>query len=111
LASVKNGKCETPRLLALGGKADLNVGRVQPWMHIRRGGARGRCWPRLPEVTIPRVCDLDCPVHRGALAALWQVDGRNIRIELRLAAGHAERFPELAQALVVGGPRIRHQGP
>ena len=39
-------------------------------------------------------------IFRNALAALGQADGRNIRIEFRLAAGHAERFPELAQALV-----------
>jgi putative ABC transport system substrate-binding protein len=39
-------------------------------------------------------------VFRNALAALGQVDGRNIRIELRLAEGHPERFPELARALV-----------
>jgi putative ABC transport system substrate-binding protein len=39
-------------------------------------------------------------IFRNALAALGQVDGRDIRIELRLAEGHAERFPELAQALV-----------
>jgi putative ABC transport system substrate-binding protein len=39
-------------------------------------------------------------VFRNALAALGQVDGRNVRIEFRLAAGHAERFPELAQSLV-----------
>ena len=39
-------------------------------------------------------------IFRNALTALGQVDGRNIRIEFRLAAGHAERFPELAQALV-----------
>jgi putative ABC transport system substrate-binding protein len=39
-------------------------------------------------------------IFRDALAALGQVDGRNIRIELRLAEGHADRFPELAQALV-----------
>jgi ABC-type uncharacterized transport system substrate-binding protein len=39
-------------------------------------------------------------IFRNSLAALGQVDGRNIRIELRLAEGHAERFPELAQALV-----------
>jgi putative tryptophan/tyrosine transport system substrate-binding protein len=39
-------------------------------------------------------------IFRNALAALGQVEGRNIRIEFRLAAGHAERFPELAQALV-----------
>lgn len=39
-------------------------------------------------------------IFRNALAALGHVEGRNIRIEFRLAAGHAERFPELAQALV-----------
>jgi putative ABC transport system substrate-binding protein len=39
-------------------------------------------------------------IFREALAVLGQVDGRNIRIELRLAEGHAERFPELAQRLV-----------
>src|SRR5690348_2953091 len=39
-------------------------------------------------------------VFRNALAALGQVDGRNVRIELQLAEGHAERFPELARALV-----------
>jgi putative ABC transport system substrate-binding protein len=39
-------------------------------------------------------------IFGNALAALGQVDGRNIRIEFRLAAGHAQRFPELAQALV-----------
>jgi putative tryptophan/tyrosine transport system substrate-binding protein len=39
-------------------------------------------------------------IFRNALAALGRVEGHNIRIELRLAEGHAERFPELAQALV-----------
>src|ERR1700751_76489 len=39
-------------------------------------------------------------LYRTSLAALGQVDGRNIRIEFRLADGHAERFPELAEALV-----------
>ena len=37
---------------------------------------------------------------RNALAALGLVDGRNIRIEVRLAEGHVERLPELAQSLV-----------
>jgi putative tryptophan/tyrosine transport system substrate-binding protein len=37
---------------------------------------------------------------RDALAALGQVDGRDIRIEFRLAEGNPERFPELAEALV-----------
>src|SRR4249919_2951692 len=39
-------------------------------------------------------------IFRNTLASLGQVDGRNIRIEFRLAEGHAERFPELAQELV-----------
>jgi putative ABC transport system substrate-binding protein len=39
-------------------------------------------------------------IFRNALAALGRIEGQNIRIELRLAEGHAERFPELAQALV-----------
>src|SRR4051812_17865415 len=39
-------------------------------------------------------------VFRNALAALGQIDRRNIRIELRLAEGHAERFPDLARELV-----------
>jgi putative ABC transport system substrate-binding protein len=37
---------------------------------------------------------------RDALAGLGQVDGRNIRIEVRLAEGHPERLPKLAEALV-----------
>jgi ABC-type uncharacterized transport system substrate-binding protein len=37
---------------------------------------------------------------RNALAALGLVDGRNIRIEVRLAEGDVERLPELAQSLV-----------
>jgi putative ABC transport system substrate-binding protein len=45
-------------------------------------------------------------VFRGALAALGQVDGRDIRIELRLAEGHAERFPELVEALVHENARV-----
>ena len=37
---------------------------------------------------------------RTALAALGHVNGRNIRLEARLAEGHVERLPELAQSLV-----------
>src|SRR3984893_4169435 len=53
---------------------------------------------------------------KNALAAVGLVDGRNIRIEVRLAEGHAERLPELAQSLVqakasvivaYGAPAIR----
>jgi putative tryptophan/tyrosine transport system substrate-binding protein len=53
---------------------------------------------------------------RDALAALGLVDGRNIRLEVRLAEGHLERLPELAHSLVqakasvilaLGAPAIR----
>jgi putative ABC transport system substrate-binding protein len=53
---------------------------------------------------------------RNALAAIGLVDGRNIRLEVRLAEGHLERLPELAQSLVqakasvilaLGPPAIR----
>jgi putative tryptophan/tyrosine transport system substrate-binding protein len=43
---------------------------------------------------------------RAALAALGQVDGRNIRLQYRLAEGQVERFPELAQALVADNARV-----
>ena len=43
---------------------------------------------------------------RTALAALGQVDGRTIRVEYRLAEGHVDRFPELAQALVAQNARV-----
>ena len=39
-------------------------------------------------------------IFRNTLASLGQVDGRNVRIQFRLAAGHAERFTEFAQELV-----------
>jgi putative tryptophan/tyrosine transport system substrate-binding protein len=45
-------------------------------------------------------------IFRDALAAMGHVDGRDIRIEFRLAEGHAERFPELAKALVQEQARV-----
>src|SRR5437868_11343007 len=39
-------------------------------------------------------------MFRDALAALGQVDGRNVRIDVRLAEGHPEWLPELTEALV-----------
>jgi putative ABC transport system substrate-binding protein len=75
----------------------------------------------LPLVGVLRINTADTvePAATGfkdALAALGLVDGRNIRIEVRLAEGHAERLPELAQSLVqakasvivaYGAPAIR----
>jgi putative ABC transport system substrate-binding protein len=43
---------------------------------------------------------------KEALAALGLVDGRNIRLEVRLAEGHVERLPELAQSLVQAKARV-----
>jgi putative ABC transport system substrate-binding protein len=59
----------------------------------------------LPIVGILRINTADTvePAMTGlkdALAALGWVDGRNIRFEVRLAEGRAERLPELAQSLV-----------
>jgi putative ABC transport system substrate-binding protein len=48
-----------------------------------------------PETAEPIVTAL-----KAALAALGRVDGRNIRLDVRLAGGHVERLPELADALV-----------
>jgi putative ABC transport system substrate-binding protein len=45
-------------------------------------------------------------IFRNALAAMGHVDGRDVRIEFRLAEGHAERFPELAKALVNEHARV-----
>jgi putative tryptophan/tyrosine transport system substrate-binding protein len=60
------------------------------------------------ELPLVGVLRLDTPesvkpvatIFRNRLASLGQVDGRNIRIDFRLASGHAERFPELAHQLV-----------
>ena len=38
---------------------------------------------------------------RNALVALGYADGRNLRLDFRFAEGHVERFPALAEALVV----------
>lgn len=59
----------------------------------------------LPLVGVLRVNTADtvepmATKFRTALAALGQVDGRNIRLETRLAEGHVERLPELARSLV-----------
>jgi putative ABC transport system substrate-binding protein len=85
------------------------------------GPAFGQNSGKLPLVGVLRINTLDTvePTATGfkdALAALGLVDGRNIRLEVRLAEGHAERLPDLAQSLVqakasvivvFGAPAIR----
>jgi putative tryptophan/tyrosine transport system substrate-binding protein len=46
------------------------------------------------------------PLFRDALVALGYVEGRNLRLDFRFAEGHAERFPELAEALVGDRPDV-----
>src|ERR1041385_4872834 len=45
-------------------------------------------------------------IFRNTMTSLGYVDGRNVRIEFRLAEGHAERFPELARGLVRDNVRV-----
>jgi putative ABC transport system substrate-binding protein len=50
--------------------------------------------------------ELIAAIMRDALAALGDVDGKNIRLDFRLAEGDAERFPQLAEALVRDDPIV-----
>jgi putative ABC transport system substrate-binding protein len=43
---------------------------------------------------------------RDALAALGDIDGKNIRLDFRLAEGDAGRFPQLAETLVRDNPTV-----
>src|SRR5262249_19756645 len=45
-------------------------------------------------------------MFRDALAALGDVDGRDLRLEFRLAEGDAERLPGLAEVLVRDGASV-----
>jgi putative ABC transport system substrate-binding protein len=60
---------------------------------------------RLPLVGVLRINNVannepTATLLRDELAALGDVDGKNIRLDFRLAEGDAGRFPELAEALV-----------
>jgi ABC-type uncharacterized transport system substrate-binding protein len=67
--------------------------------------------PGLPVIGILRI---DTPttvgpsvgMFRDALAALGDVDGKNVRLDARLAEGDPGRFPELAAALVRDNPKV-----
>src|SRR5947207_15693766 len=54
-----------------------------------------------PETAVLSVTGL-----KAALAALGQVDGGNIRLDVKLAGGHVEWLPELAEALVQEKARV-----
>ena len=60
---------------------------------------------RLPLVGVLRINSVannepTATLLRDELAALGDVDGKNIRLDFRLAEGDTGRFPELAEALV-----------
>jgi putative tryptophan/tyrosine transport system substrate-binding protein len=57
-------------------------------------------------VNTPETVEPMATSFRNALAALGQVDGRNIRLESRLADGRVERLPGLAQSLVRDNPAV-----
>src|SRR6266567_8290088 len=66
---------------------------------------------KLPLVGVLRVNTVDtvepmATMFRNALAALGRIDDRNIRLETRLAEGHAERLPELARSLARENPAV-----
>jgi putative tryptophan/tyrosine transport system substrate-binding protein len=45
-------------------------------------------------------------LFREGLAALGDVEGRNVRLDFRFADGDAQRFPEMAEALVKENPIV-----
>ena len=51
-------------------------------------------------INTPDTVEPQATLFKNSLAALGLVDGRNIRLEVRLAEGHPEQLPELAEALV-----------
>jgi ABC-type uncharacterized transport system substrate-binding protein len=65
----------------------------------------------LPLIAMLRVNTADTvepgtTLFRKALVAVGQVDGRNIRLENRLAEGRSERLPDVAQSLVREHPTV-----
>ncbi len=61
--------------------------------------------PRLPLVGVMRIGaaannEPFATLFREALAALGDVEGRNLRLDFRFADGDAQRFPEMAEAFV-----------
>jgi putative ABC transport system substrate-binding protein len=65
----------------------------------------------LPLVAMLRVNTRDTiepgtTLFRNALAARGWIDGKNLRLENRLAEGHVERLPDLARSLVSDNPSV-----
>jgi len=57
-------------------------------------------------INTPATNEPGATLLRKALAAVGRVDGYNLRLEFRLAEGHAERYPALAERLVQDGASV-----
>jgi putative ABC transport system substrate-binding protein len=67
--------------------------------------------PKMPLVGVLRINtptsnEPGASMLRKALADVGRVDGHNLRLEFRLAEGHAERYPALAEKLVRDGASV-----
>jgi putative ABC transport system substrate-binding protein len=61
---------------------------------------------RVLRINTPDTVEPMATLFGTALAALGWVDGRNIRIEYRLAEGNVDRFPELTRSLVAENAKV-----
>src|SRR5215472_14208176 len=57
-------------------------------------------------INTPATNDPGATMLRKALADVGDVDGHNLRLEFRLAEGHAERYPAMAERLVRDGASV-----
>ena len=57
-------------------------------------------------INTPATNEPGATMLRKALADVRDVDGHNLRLEFRLAEGHAERYPAMAEKLVRDGASV-----
>ena len=57
-------------------------------------------------INTPATNEPGATMLRKALADVGDVDGHNLRLEFRLAEGHAERYPAMAERLVRDGASV-----
>jgi hypothetical protein len=57
-------------------------------------------------INTPATNEPGATMLREALADVGDVDGHNLRLEFRLAEGHAERYPAMAERLVRDGASV-----
>jgi putative ABC transport system substrate-binding protein len=79
-------------LAPLGGAAHAQEYKAQPAGEVRRIGVLSPGWPFVPANVFA--------AFRSGLQDLGYVEGRNLAIEWRFAAGHIESLPTLAAELL-----------